>query len=80
MSKQNLIIQRGTVIEALGNSNFRVELDNEHIVLCTISGKIRKNYVRILVGDNVEIEMSPYDLNRGRIFKRINSKKNIDIE
>ena len=81
MSKKNLIVQKGNVIEALGNANFRVELENGHVVLCTISGKIRKNYVRILVGDNVEIEMSPYDLTKGRIFKRVNSnRKSSDIE
>jgi translation initiation factor IF-1 len=70
MSKENLIIQSGEVIEALGNSNFKVELENEHIVMCIISGKIRKNNIRILVGDKVEIEMSPYDLSKGRISRR----------
>ena len=70
MGKENLIVQNGEVLEALGNANFRVELDNGHIVTCVISGKIRKNNVKILVGDNVEIEMSPYDLTKGRISRR----------
>jgi len=69
MSK-GIIIQNGEVVEALGNAAFKVELDNGHIVLCTISGRIRKNNIRILVGDNVEIEMSPYDLTKGRISRR----------
>jgi len=60
----------GTVVEALGNSNFRVELNNEQLVLCTVSGKIRKNFIRILPGDKVQVEMSPYDLTRGRISVR----------
>jgi len=75
MGKKNLIIQTGIVTEALGNATFRVELENEHMVLCVISGKIRKNYVKILVGDKVEIEMSPYDLTRGRISRRFNTAK-----
>jgi len=67
---KNIIVQTGEVIEALGNAMFRVELDNGHIVLAHISGKIRKNNIRILVGDNVELEMSPYDLSNGRISRR----------
>jgi len=68
--KQGTIEQDGTVLLALGNSNFRVELDNGHPVLCHIAGKIRSNNIRILVGDRVKIEMSPYDLNKGRIIFR----------
>ena len=60
----------GQVVEALPNAMFRVELENKHIVLATISGKMRKNYIRILPQDRVVLEMSPYDLNRGRITYR----------
>ena len=60
----------GVVTDALGSGNFRVELDNGHSVLSHLSGKIRKNYIRILVGDRVRLEMSPYDLDRGRIVYR----------
>ncbi|HBR10540.1 translation initiation factor IF-1 [Candidatus Bipolaricaulota bacterium] len=61
---------RGEVVESLSNSMFRVKLDNEHIVLCHISGRIRKNYIRILTGDRVTVEFSPYDLTKGRIIYR----------
>lgn len=71
MKQQNLVLF-GKVTEELGNSMFRVTLDESgHIVTCTISGKIRKNYIRILTGDKVKIEMSPYDLNKGRIVTRL---------
>ncbi len=70
MSKQDLIKQDGTVTEALSNANFRVKLENEHEILATISGKMRMNYIRILPGDRVTVEMSPYDLTRGRIIYR----------
>ena len=70
MAKQTSIQQDGTVIESLGNAMFRVELENGHQVLATVSGKIRKNYIRILVGDRVTVELSPYDLTRGRITYR----------
>jgi translation initiation factor IF-1 len=70
LPKQESITVRGEVVEALPNANFRVSLENGHIVLCHISGKIRKNYIRILPGDKVELELSPYDLNRGRITYR----------
>lgn len=70
MAKQELIKQDGTVTEALSNAMFRVQLENEHIVVATISGKMRMNYIRILPGDKVALEMSPYDLNRGRIIYR----------
>ena len=61
---------RGEVMESLPNSTFRVKLDNEHVVLCHISGRIRKHYIRILTGDRVIVEFSPYDLTKGRIVYR----------
>ena len=74
MAKEQCLTVNGTVTETLGNANFRVEIDNGHIILCTISGKMRKSYVKILTGDEVRVEMSPYDLNRGRIVYRYNTK------
>lgn len=71
--KQDIIVVEGTVSEELGNSQFRVTIDNGHTILCTISGKIRKNYIKIMTGDKVRVEMSPYDLNRGRISVRLPS-------
>lgn len=70
MSKEDLIKQDGEVTEALSNANFKVRLENGHIILATISGKMRMHYIRILPGDRVSIEMSPYDLTRGRIIYR----------
>ena len=70
MSKQSLIKQDGTIIEALSNAMFKVKLENGHEILATISGKMRMNYIRILPGDKVGVEMSPYDLTRGRIIFR----------
>lgn len=70
MAKQDAIEVEGTVIEALPNAMFRVELKNGHKVLAHISGKIRMHFIRILPGDRVTIELSPYDLNRGRIVYR----------
>jgi translation initiation factor IF-1 len=70
MAKQELIKQDGTITEALSNAMFRVRLENEHIIVATISGKMRMNYIRILPGDLVAVEMSPYDLTRGRIIYR----------
>lgn len=70
MSKKNLIKQDGTIEEALSNAMFRVRLENDHIIVATISGKMRMNYIRILPGDKVAVEMSPYDLTRGRITYR----------
>jgi translation initiation factor IF-1 len=67
MSKQPLIKQDGTIIEALSNAMFRVKLENGHEILATISGKMRMHYIRILPGDKVGVELSPYDLTRGRI-------------
>jgi len=65
-----VIRQRGEVIESLPSSMFRVRLDNSHVVLCHISGRIRKHYIRILTGDRVIVEFSPYDLSKGRIVYR----------
>ena len=70
MAKQPAIQQDGTITEALSNAMFRVELENKHLVLAHVSGKMRKNFIRILPGDQVVVELSPYDLNRGRIIYR----------
>ena len=70
MSKQPLIKQDGVIIEAMSNAMFRVKLENCHEILATISGKMRMHYIRILPGDKVGVEMSPYDLTRGRIIFR----------
>jgi translation initiation factor IF-1 len=67
MSKQALIKQDGIILEALSNAMFRVKLENGHEILATISGKMRMHYIRILPGDKVGVELSPYDLTRGRI-------------
>jgi len=71
MPKEELIEVEGTILEALPNAMFRVELDNGHKVLAHISGKIRMHFIRILPGDRVKLELSPYDLNRGRIIFRV---------
>ncbi|CAD2072530.1 MULTISPECIES: translation initiation factor IF-1 [Phocicoccus] len=70
MSKQNVIELEGIVNETLPNAQFKVELENGHEILAHVSGKIRMNYIRILPGDKVTVEMSPYDLTRGRITYR----------
>ena len=70
MAKKNLIKQDGTIEEALSNAMFRVRLENNHLIVATISGKMRMHYIRILPGDKVAVEMSPYDLTRGRITYR----------
>lgn len=70
MAKQGSIEQDGTIIEALSNAMFKVELENGHVIICHISGKMRMNYIKILTGDKVRIEMSPYDLTKGRICYR----------
>lgn len=70
MAKQGLIKQDGEVVEALSNANFKVRLENDHQILATISGKMRMHYIRILPGDKVSVEMSLYDLTRGRIVYR----------
>lgn len=70
MAKEDLIEAQGTIIETLPNAMFRVELENGHKVLAHISGKMRMHYIKILPGDKVTIELSPYDLTRGRITYR----------
>ena len=70
MPKQSAIEKEGTIIEALSNAMFRVELDNGHVIIAHISGKRRMHYIRILPGDKVRVEMSPYDLTKGRISFR----------
>jgi translation initiation factor IF-1 len=70
MAKQDLIEQDGTIIEALSNAMFRVRLENGHELIAHISGKMRMHYIKILPGDKVKLEMSPYDLNKGRITFR----------
>jgi translation initiation factor IF-1 len=70
MAKQMIIEQDGTVIESLGNAMFRVELENGHVITAHISGKMRMHYIKILPGDKVRLEMSPYDLSKGRITFR----------
>ena len=74
MAKQNNIPTEATIIEALGNSIFRAQLNSGHIVTAHLSGKIRMNSIQILPGDKVAMEMSPYDLTRGRIVRRLGGK------
>ena len=70
MSKEDVIEVEGTILEALPNATFQVELQNGHKILAHVSGKLRMNYIRILPGDKVTVEMSPYDLSKGRITWR----------
>ena len=70
MAKQGVIEQDGSVIEALSNAMFRVQLDNGHVVTAHISGKMRMHYIKLLPGDRVKLEMTPYDLSKGRITYR----------
>ena len=70
MSKEEAIQMEGRVVETLPNTTFRVQLQNGHLVTAHISGKMRKNYIRILTGDAVTVEMTPYDLSKGRIVYR----------
>ena len=70
MLKEDVIEVEGTVVEALPNAMFQVELENGHVVLAHVSGKMRMNFIRILPGDKVTMELTPYDLNRGRITYR----------
>lgn len=70
MKKDTNITTSGVVLEALSNANFRVQLDNGIEIICYLSGKMRMNYIKVIPGDKVGIEISPYDLSRGRIFKR----------
>ena len=70
MAKEDQIEMAGTIVETLPNTMFRVELDNGHVITAHISGKMRKHYIRILTGDRVTVEMTPYDLTKGRITYR----------
>ena len=70
MAKEEHIEMAGTVIDSLPNTMFRVELENGHIITAHISGRMRKNYIRILTGDKVRVELTPYDLSKGRIIFR----------
>jgi translation initiation factor IF-1 len=70
MAKEDQIQLSGTVVDTLPNTLFRVELENGHVIMAHISGKMRKNYIRILTGDKVKVELSPYDLSKGRITFR----------
>ena len=70
MAKEDVIEVEGTVVEALPNTNFKVELENGHQIVAHISGKLRMNYIKILPGDKVKVELSPYDLTKGRITWR----------
>ena len=71
MKKESSIIVEGVVLEALSNANFRVQLENGIEIICYLSGKMRMNYIKIIPGDKVAVEMSPYDLTKGRITRRI---------
>ena len=70
MAKEDVIEMQGTILDTLPNTMFRVELENGHVVIAHISGKMRKNYIRILTGDKVTVELTPYDLTKGRIVLR----------
>ncbi|ABM00261.1 translation initiation factor IF-1 [Shewanella sp. JM162201] len=70
MAKEDSIEMQGTILETLPNTMFRVELENGHVVIAHISGKMRKNYIRILTGDKVTVQLTPYDLTKGRIVFR----------
>ena len=71
MSKSKNIQVKGEIVHELGNSFFRIELENGHEVTATVSGKMRMNYIKVICGDKVELELSPYDLSKGRITKRL---------
>lgn len=71
MANKDVITVEGKVTEALANANFVVKLDNGHTVLSYVCGKMRKNFIKIIVGDKVEIEISPYDIDKGRITRRM---------
>jgi translation initiation factor IF-1 len=80
MAKEETITLEGLVVDALPNTTFRVKLENGHLVIAHISGKMRKNYIRILTGDKVEVELSPYDLSKGRITYRDVGRKRTETE
>jgi translation initiation factor IF-1 len=70
MAKEDVIELEGEIIDTLPNTTFKVKLENDHVVIAHISGKMRKNYIRILTGDKVKVELTPYDLSKGRITYR----------
>ena len=70
MSKEDLVEFEGVVLETLSNAMFRVKLSNDHVILAHVSGRIRKNRIRILAGDRIKVEMTPYDLTKGRVIFR----------
>ncbi len=74
-SQKEVIKMQGTVVEALPNTQFRVELENGHSIIAHISGKMRKHYIRLVPGDKVEVEMTPYDLTKGRISFRLRDER-----
>lgn len=74
--RADILTAQGEITEALGHDNYRVELDNGITILATLSGKIRQNYIRVVVGDRVELELSAYDLTRGRITRRFKVNQN----
>lgn len=78
MAKEDHIEMHGVVIETLPNTTFRVKLENDHIVTAHISGRMRKNYIRILTGDHVAVELTPYDLTKGRISYRAADKRTLE--
>lgn len=80
MAKEEKIEVEGKVLESLPNAMFRVEIEGGHVVLAHISGKMRMNYIRILTGDKVKVELSPYDLTRGRIIYRGEPKKDATVK
>ncbi len=71
MAKEDQIEMEGKVIDTMPNTTFKVELDNGHVIIAHISGKMRKHYIRILTGDRVKVELTPYDLSKGRITFRV---------
>ena len=72
-TKEEKLVIEGTIVEALPNTSFKVKLENDHTILAYLSGKMRKFYIRVLLGDRVRVELSPYDLDRGRIIYRYKS-------
>ncbi|MGY4686805.1 translation initiation factor IF-1 [Petrotoga mexicana DSM 14811] len=76
MAKKDVVVMQGYIIEALPNATFKVKLDNGHEILAHISGRMRKNFIKILPGDRVTVEVSVYDLSKGRIVKREKVNKN----
>jgi translation initiation factor IF-1 len=80
MAKEEKITVEGTIVEALPNTMFRVRMDNGHEILGYLSGKMRRYYIRILLGDRVKVELSPYDLNKGRITFRFRAGQAVSLD